>query len=222
MRLTVKVVAGALLAGSIVAAQAQAQAPDIRLLGYNSTLTAMCNVGCTQLSISLMLDGARTTDNTGAAVPGAVASLNEYLRNATFQIFGTNPTITSVSGAPGSFTTAIDNSPANFGALVFTDASLPLTTNSLSFTVNLAAAANPVFVSANGLAYVDAHLNYVNASGAIVPVPPALSPAGGPYYQTGDFNVAANISAVPEPSSYVLIATGLAGLLGVARRRQNV
>ena len=51
------------------------------------------------------------------------------------------------------------------------------------------------------------------------PNPP--TPGGGPYYQTGDFNAAVSLSAVPEPSSYALLATGFVGLLGVAARRRR-
>ena len=221
MRFTAKVAAGMMLAAGTMATSAQAQSPDIRLLGYGTSLTATCNVGCSQLMISLMLGGARATDNTGAAVPAAVAAMTAYLRNATFQIFGTNPMVTSVSGVSGSFTSSIDNAPANFAAVVLNDPTVPLTSSSLSFLVNLAPGANVVSVSANGLAYVDPNLNFLNSSGAIVPVPPALSPTGGPYFQTGDFNVALNITSTPEPSSYALMATGLVGMLGMAVRRRR-
>ena len=222
MRFSMRVATGALVTGALAgtAGTAGAQSADLRLLGYNSTLTAVCNVGCTQLAISLLLDGAKPTDNTGAVVPPAIVALEKFLRNATFQVFGTNPFISSVSGVSGSFTSTIDNSPPNFAAVVLTDPILPLSTNSVSFTVNLAPGGNIAAVSANGLAYVDPNLNFLNASANIVPVPPPLpAPPGGPFYQTGDFNVF--VSAVPEPSSVALLGTGLVAFVGAAVRRRR-
>jgi hypothetical protein len=221
MRLSKKVAAGALLAGAL-AGTAGAQSPDIRLLGYNSTLTATCNIGCTTLAISLALDGARPTDNVGDPVPSAIEALEKYLRNATFQIFGTNPLITGVTGLPGTFTSTIDNTPLNFAGVVITDGVVPLGTNSVSFNVNLAAGGNVSAVSANGLAYVNANLQFLDADGNVQPVPPPLPPPpGGPFYQTGDFNAFVNVSAVPEPSSVVMIATGFVGLVGATLRRRR-
>jgi hypothetical protein len=222
MRLTRRLAVGLLAAGSCLAVEAQAQSPDIRLLGYNAALTATCNVGCTTLAISLALDGARPTDNLGLPVPSAIEALEKYLRNATFQVFGTNPTITGVSGLTGSFTSSIDNSASNFAAVVITDPIIPLTTNSVSFTLSLAAGGNVSSVSANGLAYVNPDLFFLNADASVQPVPPPLpSPPGGPFYQTGDFNVIVNASAVPEPSSIALFGTGLVGLVGAAIRRAD-
>lgn len=215
MRFTRTMGAGLAALGSVLAVQAHAQ--DIRLLGYNATLTAVCNVGCTSLAISLMLDGAKPTDNTGAAVPGTIAALNKYLRNATFQVFGANPTVTGVTGAAGAFTATWDNAASNFASVVLTDPMIPLLSNSVSFTINLDPGANVSFVTAGGLGYVDPNLNYVDATGAAVGAPSGA----GPYYQTGDFNAALNVSAVPEPSSYALLATGFVGLLGVAARRRR-
>jgi hypothetical protein len=208
--------AGLAALGSVLAVQAHAQ--DIRQLGYNASLTAVCNVGCSSLTISLLLDGAKPTDNNGQSVPGAIAALNKSLRNATFMVFGNNPNIANVMGAPGAFTSTIDNAAANFAALVLTDPTLPLTSNALSFTIDLGQPTSVTMVTANGIGYVDPNLNYVDANGNPINAPVA---GGGPYYQTGDFNTAVSLSAVPEPSSYALLATGFVGLLGVAARRRR-
>ena len=200
---------------------AHAQAPDLRLLGFQSTLSAHCNVGCTQLTLQLVLGATRATDNSGAAVPGPIAALTDYLRNVTFQVFGSSPTILSVSGAPVGYTTTIDNGPSSFAAFVVTNPTLPLNANTLNLVATLAPGGNVAAVSANGLAYIDPMLAYRDATGAVVPVPPPLPPPpGGPFYQTGDLNVFVSPTTVPEPATLTLLATAGALLVGVRLRRR--
>jgi hypothetical protein len=201
---------------SPVAAQAQV---DIRNLGRDVLLSATCNVGsfgsnCSQATFTLTLDGLEATDNNGAAVPGAITAYdaaNRGLRSATFGLQG--GTFTALTSTPAGLIFSIDGG-GNL-ALAF-DQTTPLQFTTITFGASLAGTVTGL--SASGQTYIDRNTNFVNTAGVAVGTGSPTAP--GVYYRTADFNTAVALNVVPEPSTYLLMATGLGALGFVARRRR--
>jgi hypothetical protein len=229
-RLTVAAVAAAALAGPATAAHAlQFASGDLVLAVYGNGTEYVANLGTISNVLSKGVDvnlGSILTTIT----PGGVAGANPI----KYTVFGYSGTaITFGDSAPiASWTTTQKNQilPATlinamslWGSELVTAAdarTLFPATDNLSFSTNLNAANSDTLGGSISSAHVaavtiDSVLNLLQRTGGAT----TLAQVGTAMLSssTGHFV----ISAVPVPAAVVLFATGLIGLVGLARRRMS-
>jgi hypothetical protein len=219
-------VAGALAAIVAVPSAAHAQLPDppnppllpgVRLLFYDIATTASCNVGCSQLTINFALAGLQANDELGNPVPAAIRSKPGFLEAVKFEF--TPTLITGVqSFSPSGYTTVFD-----VNDFLVLDANTPLIGRSFSAVLNVTGLA-PTSVLVGGVAFLGANREFFDANGNVIPLPSLT----GPTYQWAGFNQVVDLTrpggpgtVVPEPSTIVLLGSGLLAIGGVLRRRRS-
>lgn len=205
--------AGALLAGAVVATPAQAQI-NYYTQGYFTSGSATCNgvapvpgdgaVGATCTGAGFTLAFLPKALNPGLIASGSVVSLGNFTLTGsgdvtvlpgqvlfTLAIQQTDPT-TGTGTTAGSISGTVSTNPYDFSSLIWTP--------------------TPQTVNINGTSYSMIFDN--------------TGPAAGRGYAIGVNNEANPTSiqavvATPEPASMTLLATGLVGIFGAARRRRK-
>lgn len=215
MKIGTKFLAGALVAGTMLASQAQAQG-GITFTGTTAFCfgaapgTPVCPTfsaaSATNQQLTLANGSFTTTTNAAgfAAIGGSgvnlgVASLNPVAAASydgqTVQLRATfmSPLGTGQGTFSGTLFGAVQTNPTSGGInIVFSPASL-------TGTLGGSPAGSTYTLNVNNISLTPGQTN-VEITGSIV---------------------ARVTSTVPEPSTYALMATGLVGLFGVARRRRT-
>ena len=216
MRIATRAVVGALVAGAFVAAPAEAQV-NYFTQGYFTSGSATCGttttptigvggvpVGATCSGGGFTLTYTPKALNPGLIGSGSVVSLGNFALSGqgdvtvpsgavmfTLAIQQTNPT-TGVGTTMGSFSGTVQTNP-DFSSLIWTPAPQTITIGNTTYSL--------IFDNTGPAAGI----------GYAIGVNNTLNPT----------SIQAQVTATPEPASMTLLATGLVGIFGAARRRRK-
>ncbi|MGH7703604.1 MAG: PEP-CTERM sorting domain-containing protein [Gemmatimonadales bacterium] len=191
------------LAGLLTLAHPASAATPVQL-GWNSSLSASCiDPACTSVQFTLSLNGLEPTDNLGNAVPASILALGSP--GYVSQLF------IDTDGANGVFSTASVTSGGSWSTTVV-PGGLTVINSATGFPLSAA----PIVVVATFTA--GGFKNFTYSGLAFLDANTAPTTVGNFTYRQGDFQ--GTSSAVPEPISMTLLASGLVGV-GAARRRKN-
>lgn len=174
-----------------------------RQLGWVSSMKALClDPGCLTVAFTLDLTGLGPTDNTGDAVPAGLGSSGGYVNWLVLGDAGVNFTGASINSGGTWFSIPILSTLLNFSLPPYpVDPIVVVATFSSSAYAKTFGYGGNAFLNPNGS----------DVTGACN--------AGTCVYKGGDFNGSA--TATPEPVTMSLLATGLVGLMLVARRKRR-